>query len=282
METNTFTLDQVQLPLELIKRNFAPCTVYCFGFRNKTAASGNRILYKNSSKITGIHFDLLIFSNKVHPNGASDIANRIAEQSGKKITATILLHKLTQLATKQTSQQWFFDKIIRSARRLIIDATAPPYLPGNDFPKRDVAADRTYWAKCLTVANFNILTGAENKQSGIELCKIAMLHTAAQQIALGLIRVFLGNFPNEFGLGYLLQLCEHFTALPSEIFPQRTEQDIKRFKRLCAPTSCLQHWTRVNADEQDVQYLQERCQQFLIEADKLVNLELERLETETN
>lgn len=282
METNTFPFEQVQLPLKLIKRNFAPCTIYCFGFRNETALSSSRMLQENSSEITEIHFDLLIFSNKVHPNGASDIANRIAEQSGKKITATILLHKLTQLATKQPNQQWFFDKIIRSARRLIIDTTAPPYLTANDFPKRDLAADRTFWAKCLAVANFNILTAAANKQAEIELCKIALLHTATEQIALGLIRVFLGYYPNEFSLGYLLQLCGHFTALPSNIFPQRTEQDIKRFKRLCAPTSCLQHWTQLNADEKDFQYLLERCQQFLIEADSLVNLELERLERENN
>lgn len=282
METNTFPLDQVQLPFELIKRNFAPCTVYCFGFRNEIETYSSRMLQENCRAITGIHFDLLIFSNKAYPNGASDIANRIADQSGKKITATILLHKVTQLATKQPSQQWFFDKIIRSARRLIIDATAPPYLPGNDFPKRDLSADRTYWAKCLAVANFNMFTAAVNKQAEIELCKIALLHTATEQIALGLIRVFLGYYPNEFGLGYLLQLCGHFTLLPSDIFPQRTEQDIKRFKRLCAPTSCLQHWTRLNADEQDFQYLFQRCQQFLIEADSLVNLELERLERENN
>ncbi|MEO5777271.1 MAG: hypothetical protein ABIQ27_10210 [Flavobacterium sp.] len=83
------------------------------------------------------------------------------------------------------------------------------------MPARDVEADRTYWLKCVAVAQFNLQAATESEQLEVTLCKIALLNTAATQLAMGLLRVFLGYTPNEFGLKYLLQLCGHFTALPA-------------------------------------------------------------------
>jgi hypothetical protein len=90
--------------------------------------------------------------------------------------------------------------------------------------------------------------------------------------------VFLGYTPNEFGLKYLLELCGHFTVLPSQLFQQQTTEAIRRYKMLCAPTSMLNHWTRLNAAEQDFHWLLDACTAFSQLATELVAPELQRLE----
>ena len=189
----------------------------------------------------------------------------------------MLLHKGTDLATKQPGQQRFFYNVLRYGQRLCIDTNAPPYML-NTMPVRDIEADRTYWLKCVAVAQFTMKAAVESEQVAVTLCKIALLNTAATQIALGLVRVFLGYAPNEFGLKYLLLLCGHFTALPSQLFYQQTPEAIRRYKMLCAPPSMLNHWTRLNAAEQDFLWLLDACTVFLKLATELVTPELQRLE----
>ena len=277
METIKLPQPETQIVLDHIEKVFSLCTIFVFGYRNNTN-SASSLLSTQSNIVTGSHhFDLLVFSNKAFQNGGSNIANTIAENSNKTITASVLLHKVTDLATKQASQQWFFDNVLHYGQRLCLDTTAPPYLL-NNMPTRDIDTDTAYWLKCVAVAQFNLQTATDSEHIDITLCKIALLNTATTQLALGLLRVFLGYTPNEFGLKYLLQLCGHFTVLPSQLFHQQTPEAIRRYKMLCAPTSMLNHWTRLNAAEQDFLWLLDACTAFLQLATELVAPELQRLE----
>lgn len=277
METIKLPQPETQIVLDHIVKAFSPCTIYAFGCRNNTN-SVSSLLSTQPNIVTGSHhFDMLVFSNKAFQNGASSIANTIAESSNKIISVSVLLHKVTDLATKQVSQQWFFDTVLRNGQRLCIDTTAPPYLL-NNMPTRDIATDTAYWLKCVAVAQFHLQAAVDSDHLDITLCKIALLNTAATQIALGLLRMFLGYTPNEFGLKYLLQLCGHFTVLPSQLFHQQTPEAIRRYKMLCAPPSMLNHWTRLNAAEQDFLWLLDACTVFSQLATELIAPELQRLE----
>lgn len=277
MEPIKLPQPETQFVVDHIVKAFSPCTIFTFGCRNNTN-SVSSLLSTQLNIVTGSHhFDLLVFSNKAFQNGGSTIANTIAESSNKTITASVLLHKVTDLATKQASQQWFFDNVLHYGQRLCLDTTAPPYLL-NNMPTRDIATDTAYWLKCVAVAQFHLQAAADSEHLDITLCKIALLNTAATQIALGLLRVFLGYTPNEFGLKYLLQLCGHFTVLPSQLFYQQAPEAIRRYKMLSAPTAMLNHWTRLNAAEQDFVWLLDSCRTFLGLATELVTPELERLE----
>lgn len=277
MEPINLPQPETQFVVDHTVKAFSPCTIFVFGYRNNTN-SASSLLSTQSNIVTGSHhFDLLVFSNKAFQNGGSNIANTIAESSNKIITASVLLHKVTDLATKQASQQWFFDNVLRNGQRLCLDTNASPYLL-NSMPTRDLESDTAYWLKCVAVAQFHLQAAADSEHMDITLCKIALLNTAATQIALGLLRVFLGYTPNEFGLKYLLQLCGNFTDLPSQLFKQQTPEAIRRYKMLCAPTSMLNHWTRLNAAEQDFLWLLDACGAFLGLATELVAPELHRLE----
>lgn len=277
MEPIKLPQPETQIVVDQIVEAFSPCTIFAFGHKTNTNSASSLLTNETQNGTTSHHFDLLVFSNKAFLNGGSNITNIIAERSNKIITVSVLLHKVTDLTTKQASQQWFFDWVLRNGQRLCIDTAAPPYLL-NNTPVRDIETDSAYWRKCLAVAQFNLQVAADSEHIDITLCKIALLNTAATQIALGLIRVFLGYTPNEFGLKYLLQLCGHFTVLPSQLFYQQTPEAIKRYKMLCAPTSMLNHWTRLNAAEQDFLWLLDACRTFLQLATELVAPELHRLE----
>lgn len=278
MERITLPVTETQIVVDVVLKAVAPCTIFVFGYSNTFTLANSLLLTQAENRNTNHHFDLLIFSSAYFPNGATNIANTIVEKSGKLITASVLLHKVTDLTTKHPSQQWFFDQVLRNGQRLHLDTTAPPYLL-NPMPARNVESDIAYWYKCVAVAQFNLQAAADSEHLDVTLCKIAFLHTASTQIALGLLRVFLGYTPNEFGLKYLLQLCGHFTALPSQLFYQQTPEVIQRYKMLCAPPSMLLHWTRLNASEQDFLWLLDACTTFLRLATELVTPEIQRLET---
>lgn len=257
----------------LIQRMAAPCSIYIFGYR--TITFSNKCFLSNTSIAMqeNHHFDVVVFSKRDFSKGGGgvNIANAIAESSGKRITASVLLHSVTNLGTKQPSQQWFFEQVLQNGQRLCLDALAPPYLSFASPAVRDDEGDRAYWLKCVAVAQFNLQAAADSGHVVVTLCKVALLHTAVVQIALGLIRVRLGYTPNETALRALLLLCGHFTDLPAKFFYHETPQSIRCFKMLCAPPSMLQHWVRLDASERDFLWLLDACRGFLKEAGGLVD-----------
>lgn len=257
MQQFIFPYEQGQKLVEVIKHHVSPCTVFVWGYR--TVNSGTH------------HFDLLVFSNKTVNGSGANIANTIIEQSGGTITASVLVHKLTDLATKQPSQQHFFDNILRKGQRLCLDKNNPPYLLADTILPKDKEGEKVYWLKCVAVAQFNIQAAAESPHQDVELCKIALLNTACVQIALGLIRINLGYTPNEFGLNHLLNLCGNFTNLPTKLFHQQTPASIRRYKMLCTPPSLLNHRIKLNTKESDFLYLLDVTQQFLELSKKMID-----------
>ena len=277
MERITLPITETQMVVDVILKALAPCTIFALGYHHQSLSAISLLSSPSESKNIIHHFDLLVFSRHHFPNGAFRLTNTIAEKSGKRVTASVLLHKVTDLTTQQLSQQWFFDQVLRNGQRLHLDTIAPPYLL-NSTPVRDVAGDRGYWLKCVGVAQFNLQAAGDSEQLEVTLCKIALLHTVAIQVALGLLRVFMGYTPNKFGLKYLLELCGHFTVLPSQLFCQPSPEAIRRYKMLCAPPTMLLHWSRLDTSESNFLWLLDPCQEFLRLATAIVTTELERLE----
>ena len=278
MEPITLPQAEIQIVVDHIVKAFSPCTVFVFGYRNNTNSASTLLCIPAQNVTMSHHFDLLVFSNKAFQNGGSSIASTLAENFNRTITTSVLLHKVTDLATKQASQQWFFDTMLRKGQRLAFDKANVPYIL-NHKPERDLESDSRFWQKCVAVAQFNIQGAKDSPQVDVGLCKIALLNSACVQIALGLIRVFLGYTPNEFGLKFLLQLCQHFTDLPEKMFAQNTENGIRLYKMLCAPANMLFHWTRIYATEEDFTVLLDGSLRFLDGAEVLAATELERLPT---
>ncbi|MFD2907510.1 hypothetical protein ACFSX9_02060 [Flavobacterium ardleyense] len=275
MESFTLPPLETEFVLEQMQQLVSPCTVYVFGYRHYAKKEQHVFPDLLADATVRHHYYLVVFTNHVLPNGGFALAQSVAEASGNSITATVLLHKVKDLATKQVDQQWFYNQVLRDGQRLCLDTTAPPYLL-HTVSTRDAKATVAYWHKCIRVAQFYMHAVTGSEQSDVELCKIALLHSAVHQVALGLIRVFLGYTPTTLSLVYLLDLCGSFTALPSQVFKLETSLPQKRYKMLCAPPSMLNHWIALNANEQHFVWLLAACQLFLEEAETLAMIELNR------
>ncbi|HMK06867.1 MAG TPA: hypothetical protein VK476_05010 [Flavobacterium sp.] len=267
METTRLSQEHRQIILDTIS-TLAPCTAFAFGYRSADKQSTSAITQTNTTA-QNHHIDVLVFSSNTKPNAAIDAANLVRERSNGEITVSLLLHKPTDLTTRQPCLQWFFWHILHQSQRLCLDKTAVPYLSDDNKPTRDVVAINQHWLKCEAVAGFYLNTASENPHLEVELIKVTLLHQAAQHTALGLIRIFLGYTPNEYNLSFLLSLCAHFTNLPSQCFPRQTPVEQKRFKMLCAPPSMLRHWNRLDAHETDFDILLQSCKAFLTDAKEL-------------
>lgn len=273
MQVTTFPQEPAQKLLQSITKRLASCTVFVLGYAHKatTVNSSNSIPHKQESH----HFTLLVITTKTAPGLGSNIANTIAEQTNNTITATILLHKPTDLATKRPHQIQFFNQALRFGHRLCLDKHNPPYLVANTIPPLNREEDTAFWLKCQAVALFNIQAAKENPHQEVELCKIALLNNACTQIALGLIRVLMHYTPNEFGLKYLLQLCQyachsHSTYCHSREGGNLLSLNTKRLKMLCSPPSMLNHWSKLNAPEEDFQCILTATQDFLNQATNII------------
>ena len=132
-----FPSESAALLLSIIK-NYAPsCSVYVFGYRTSTLCSSGLFATATSAAVAVAHFDLVVFTTKVVVNGALNISTAISEQSKNTITASVLLHKVSDLATTQPGQQWFFNTVLCRGQRLCIAAASPPYLLANAVPERN-------------------------------------------------------------------------------------------------------------------------------------------------
>jgi hypothetical protein len=240
--------------LEILLKDAAPCSIYVFGSRSISTVEPETKNY---------HFYILVLSTKFVTG--SHLANEIKERTNNVITATVLVHNVTHLATKQKSQHYFFDWVLRNGQRIWLDRSNIPYIL-NHNPQRDLETDTRFWHKCVAVAVFNIQAAKESPQLEVERCKIALLHTACVQIALGLIKVRLGYTPNEFSLNYLLQLCAYFIPLQFPVFNKQITESTRRYKLLCAPPTMLYHWTKLHATTDDFNYLVAITQDFLNQA----------------
>lgn len=231
------------------------CSIYLFGCREG-------------------HYYLLVFTDRTITG--TELMHELSRQTN--LSATVLVHNTKQLGCARASQSYFFDWVLRHGRRLQLDKGNVPYVLEN-YPLRDLDSDVRFWHKCVAVAQFNLQAAKESPQVGVTLCKIALLNTACVQLATGLIRVFLGYMPVEFGLKFLFELCGHFTDLPMALFGETSDTEPRLYKMLCAPAGMLIYWVRLDAEELDFEALLSRCEALLEQAGELAATEVNRLAT---
>lgn len=238
-------------------------SVVLWGYHTKTVIQEGVFPSNSSLKATVPHYYLVAFTTNNTMATGTNRANTIVELLNHQIGITLALHHPKDLATKNPTQQYFFNNLLRHGQNVYTNPTVLPYLKHKAPNTKNRVEDFRFWLKCEAVAVFNIQAAKESPQQEVERCKIALLHTACVQIALGLIRVKMGYSPNEFSLNYLLQWCGYFMPLPFPVFNNQTKEQSYRYKLLCAPPTMLNHWMDIKASTDDFNYLLTNTQDFL-------------------
>ncbi|WP_281235171.1 hypothetical protein [Flavobacterium gelatinilyticum] len=261
----------------VISQNIDPIGIYCFA-QKKSSYTFNEPFQKSVQKEKHVHLYLLIIAEEFEDNIGNDITDKIKSRSRGQITVTILLHRVRNIIKLYGDQQYFFWNVFKNAQRIHIDAYRSPIIWAKNPEKRYVKSTSAYAGdrRNVTASIWDLIYN--NDQYFSYEVRMCSLHQIVEQICLSLIRVFLGYTPNHFSLGYLFELCEYFTSLTSEHFPRNSRDEKNMFKLLKKNPNTLRFSRRNSFDYLYYGLMEDRCRDFMKEAEVLIQKELERLE----
>ena len=259
----------------VISQNVDPIGIYCFA-EKKSSYTFNEPFQKPVQKEKHVHLYLLVIAEEFEDNIANDITDRIKSRSKGLITVTILLHSVRNIVKLYGDQKIFLCNIIKNSQALFIDAEKHPKVTV-DSEIRHVKSTTLYAGdrSNVTASIWDLIYN--NDQYFSYEVRICSLHQIVEQTCLSLIRVFLGYTPNHFSMGYLFELCEYFTSITSDFFP-RNSRDEKNMFRLLKKNPNTLRFSRTNSSNYlYYQLMEDRCRDFMKEAEVKIEKELERL-----
>jgi len=225
-----------------------------------------------------VHLYVLVFVYETIENATSDISDKIKTGTKGSLTATVLIHHVKNLKNHCHDQQFFFWRIMQDGELLFRDCNRPPYLNLVEIPKRNLKSTASYVAnRSHVIATLWRWVYNDDDVSSSDEVKMSALHQIVEQTCLSLIRVFTGYTPNHFALEYLFLLCEYFTTLTADFFPRQTLEDKSLFKLLKLQPSTLRFSKFNDINYVHYQLTQERCSEFIKQADIIIQNEMERL-----
>lgn len=257
---NDAVIDYEKIVSDTVTSYLKTEAVYCFGAAEKSIK----------------HFYLLVLVKEGKINAVHDLADIIKSRTKEQCTATLLIHHTSELKTATGDQKYFFLNVIKNGKALFKKESA--VLEFGDLPVRSITSAKEYLCYRNTVVNYMESWQGDYEWACYAPLKGLMLHTMAEQICLGMIRLFMGYSPNHFALSYLLEICDHFNAEISSYFPRVTEQDRNLFMILSRSYASLRYSGADTFSEEDMNLLQDRYNDFAGFCYTVVKDELARAE----
>jgi hypothetical protein len=246
----------------IIRAYLKTAAIYCFDKREATMT----------------HYFLLVLVEESKENAVHDLVDIIKSKTNGKCTATLLIHKVSELQTSSEDQRYFFwnvlDKGLCLYQNQQINLTV---LEAN--PRRHYESAKAY-LQCRNVIVNSMESWQENDQgAGYSPLTGVMLGQLIEQMCLGMIRLFMGYSPNHFSLAYLLEICDFFDPLTGSFFPRQTKEDITLFRLLSSSYRVLRYSGYDQFSDKDKDLLGKRYVDFSYHCKEIVKNELERIET---
>lgn len=235
--------------------------IYCYG-KNK-----------NNPK----HYYLLVFEREHKENAVHDLAEIIKSKTKGQLSVTMLIHPTGEFTLAKGEQRTFFLATIRNGDTLFQSGAMEKILTGLEMPERDYSQAINYLCNRSRIVSQISDWQGEYEWANYSPLKAVMLHHIVEQACLGMLKLFLGYSPNHFALGYLLELCEYFAPLAGTFFPRNTSKDKKLFKLLNRHPWTLRYSGDDDIAFEDMDVLQDRCNDFADYTKSVVEKELERL-----
>ncbi|PKB18828.1 hypothetical protein [Flavobacterium sp. 5] len=275
------TIDKLGLQMlsEIIMESISTSGIYCFGEKKQSQTVQNPFQETASVQEEHTHFYILVFANEYVINAVTDISDIIKTKTEGRYTVTLLLHKATTVQHLAPHQLYFYHEVITKGNKIYEHENVPPNIAFDETPKRQIKYLRSHWNNRNIVAETFLRSLRHVDYTDYGFVQESMMHIAIEQTCLGLIDVFLGYRPDHFSLPYLFDLCEIFTPLASDLFPRTTIEDKRLFDLLKANTSALRWVNLKKSCIVDTEFLEKRSNLFHERACRLIESELERLET---
>jgi hypothetical protein len=254
--------------------------IYCFGY---TTNHNEELIDKNrnyNNELPNYHFYLLVLNLEHIENAIELLQTQIAEKYGEKYKVTILNHSASYLRKKSQNKKYFLDIII--ANGLLI-YNNPLYLVySNTFEvERDIVFSKKYFENRMLLAQ-QFLSLAQNCFiEDSSFIKNILHHKAVEQIAGGLIYLFLGYHSGKFSMNYLFSLLKYIQEieLPFD-FTDEKETAIHQLMLVNSEMSKPKDIQSVTIEDGNI--LEEKCITFFMLAKEIAEKEFERLENRSD
>jgi hypothetical protein len=259
-----------------IRKQIKADAIYWFSYHKTNEASDSVLFPQMEQDTEKAHFGLLVFAAEIPQNFIADTTESIRQQSAGTCTVTLLVCETAAIQCPG-QHQWLLHNIMTEGFRLYRRRSRRALLHFTETPGRNTQKIEKYWNQRKYIATCFLEAENAIENPNGDTVQVALMHQALEQLCLGLIYVFLGHRPDNFGLAYLLGLCDVFTPLATEIFPQATEHDQRLLRVLSANHHTLRHKPQKQTSITDVEVLRSRVNDFLDRAVSIAESEIERL-----
>ncbi|RYD76915.1 MAG: hypothetical protein EOP53_13850 [Sphingobacteriales bacterium] len=267
LSTNYFVDHALAEITETIRGFIKVRAIYCFGY---SATSSDRKQKLFSKKIPGYHLYLLVLNSEHRQNIVPELHALIKKKFSGKYTVTILQHRAQYLRNQAVNQKHFINAVVRNGLEVYNNPEHPFY----EIPvaaDRDFVFSKNYWDNRLRLAEgFLALVHTEQP-----IILNVLIQQAVQQMAVGLIDLFMGYHPNIYSTNYLLRLLDCIPEIP-KLFTN-SEEDCRLRQLLSANIDMLKHKNIGKENIQDSSKLFQKCRDFYDMIMIIGNKELERL-----
>ncbi len=268
LPTNYF-VDHALAEISGIIRGFVKIrAIYCFGY---SVTSSNKKQKAFSQELPGYHFYLLVLNSEHRQNMVPELQALIKKKFTGKYTVTILQHRAQYLRNQAVNQKQFINAVVGNGLEVYNNPEHPFY----EIPvatDRDLAFSKNYWDNRICLAEgFLALVHTEQP-----IILNVLIQQAVQQVAVGLIDLFMGYHPNIYSTNYLLRLLDCIPELP-KLFTD-SEEDSRLRQLLSANIDMLKHKNIGQETIEDSSKLFKKVKDFYDKILVIGNKELERLE----
>jgi hypothetical protein len=251
-----------------------PHAIYLISQKSTTSLHTN-LLFPQRHYHAYSHWNLAVISDPLPPNAIADLTESIAQKSHGAATVTIVHYTPSSIST-QGQHQWFLHQVMTKTNRLHSNKSKMKALKFTDTPTRNPQTLQKFWLdrKYNATSLMEAENAIENPSGG--KVQIVLLHAAMEQLCLGLIYVFLGYTPQNYGLGYLLSVCDIFTDVANDIFPRQSAEDQRLLRLLSTNLHSLRKYGG-DASDTDVEVLRALVWRFQEQSAEVVATELDRI-----
>ena len=230
--------------------------IYCFGYNrldNEDYLTDGNKYYKRP---IGNRYYMLVFYDEVKDDAVQRILGRIYGKHGKNNEVVLLVHSYKAVKNKNDNQKYFFNKIIENGICAYENPKGATFYQGT----LDYSADlsESYWQNRIHAAEVFLQMASELNTDGTALIKDSMLHSATEQIILGLLFFFTGYKPNRFSLNFLFDLLNYLTDINLED-EFLDDEGKKLLKQLTVNPEMLKHNQLTIGNYTESKQLQEKC-----------------------
>lgn len=274
-DTNT----EIALIVDLLKKNYSPDYIYCYGIKTATESRGSCFAAPFNDAMNH-YFLIVLTAEQLPPTKDAEAEQQIIRKIDCNVT--VVSHSSAAVQTAIGKKSRFFITVVNTGRLLYtregleaLEATEPP-----DVNVTLAKAERHFNHRMPLARGFFEAAKERFGNGNYELA-VFMLHNAAEHCCLALIRVIMGYSTDIRHLGRLLELTFSFSDDPEFCFSRETDDEKRHWRILHNCHSEIRFKHDYSVTEHDAFFIMRNVKRLLEVTERLCGQKIDEYKTAT-